>query len=287
MRIIAIDWSGAKIGAANRIWRADVVDGNLAYLANGFTQDELTAQLIDLAARDEPIVAGLDFAFSMPAWFLEQQRIPSAPELWRRVAADALGEEWLARCEPPFWGRPGSRRPQQADLFRRTERDTKHRTGFLPKSVFQIGGAGAVGTASLRGMRALHHLRRAGFRVWPFDDPGLCTMVEIYPRIFTGPVRKSDPEARAAHIASLQIDRPGRGVAANDPPTGDQPAPPDAIPATHIPAPHREAMIRSEDAFDAAISALHMWPHRHQLARLQPARDNIEQLEGAIFLPTP
>jgi hypothetical protein len=41
----------------------------------------------------------------------------------------------------------------------------------------------------------------------------------------------------------------------------------------------------TEDAFDAAVSALRMWEHRDQLARLQPARDDTSRLEGAIWLP--
>ncbi len=260
-RIIAIDWSGAMVGAAQRIWRADVVSGELVYLANGFSQDDVTAQLIELASAERGLAVGLDFAFSLPAWFLEHEHIANAPELWRRITEEDLGEAWLAACEPPFWGRRGSKKPLDGDgertLFRRTESDVHQATGFRPKSVFQIAGAGAVGTASLRGMRALHRLRGADFSIWPYDDPGAHNVVEIYPRVFTGAVRKSNPSAREAYISAR----------------------------AEIASRFRPAIIASEDAFDAAISALEMARHHEALTRLPPARDAIERLEGAIWLP--
>src|ERR1035438_6219537 len=45
--------------------------------------------------------------------------------------------------------------------------------GIAPKSPFQIGGAGAVGTGTLRGIPELERLHEAGFRVWPFEEPAL------------------------------------------------------------------------------------------------------------------
>jgi catechol 2,3-dioxygenase-like lactoylglutathione lyase family enzyme len=61
---------------------------------------------------------------------------------------------------------------------------------------FQIGGAGAVGTGSLRGMQHLADLAHAGFSIWPFDRPGWPLAVEIYPRLFTPGVVKSRHRAR-------------------------------------------------------------------------------------------
>src|SRR5207249_2347049 len=99
------------------------------------------------------------------------------------------------------------------------------------KSVFQIAGAGAVGTGSLRGMPALLDLRAAGFAIWPFDPPRLPMAVEIYPRWLTGRVNKSSPIARALYLATR---------------FGEE----------------NRALLRtaasSEDAFDAAVSALRM-----------------------------
>jgi len=256
MRIVAVDWSGAMVRPERRIWRADADDDGLAYLRNGCTADEIASQLIDLAGR-ETLAVGLDFAFSLPSWFLEREGIASAPELWAMAAAGGC-ERWLEACEPPFWGRPSSRKPADVEVYRRTEREVAARTGFLPKSAFQIGGAGAVGTASLRGMHILHRLRAEGFHVWPYDDPGSPLLVEIYPRVFTGPVRKSDPAARRALIDARYPALPERA---------------------------RQAMIASDDAFDAGVSALAIRGAQRDLATLQPARDEIERIEGAVWLP--
>ena len=45
--------------------------------------------------------------------------------------------------------------------------------GIQPKSPFQVGGSGSVGTGSLRAMEWLLKLWEGGFRVWPFEDAGL------------------------------------------------------------------------------------------------------------------
>ena len=240
-----------------RIWRADVVDGELVYLRNGFTADEVAEQLIEMKQQDPRMVVGLDFAFSMPAWFLEQRRIGSAHELWA-MAADGECERWLDVCGSPFWGRAGSTMPRDCELYRRTERDVEAATGFRPKSVFQIGGAGAVGTASLRGMPILHRLRSDGFRIWPYDDPGWPLVLEIYPRVFTGRVQKSNETARRALVADRY---PG------------------------ISLPYRDAAAASEDAFDAAVSALEMWRHTEELSSLPPPPDEVARVEGLVWFP--
>src|SRR5947207_2673911 len=82
------------------------------------------------------------------------------------------------------------RRPTLEEHLRRTDRDVPGIGGIRPKSVFQIGGAGAVGTGSIRGMSLLKRLSDAGFAVWPFDSAQFPLVVEIYPRLLTGSVKK-------------------------------------------------------------------------------------------------
>jgi hypothetical protein len=190
----------------------------------GLTRAAAADRLVALADRDDRLVVGLDFGFSLPAWYLAEVGIASAPELW--AAADRL-EGWLRACPAPFWGRPGRPRPRLPEPrhWRLTELATLPR----PKSMFQIGGAGAVGTASLRGMPVLDRLSRAGFAVWPMDRPRLPVVLEVWPRLCTGPVVKSRPEARRAWLA--------------------------ARPAGFGPRLLRVAEA-SADAFDAAASAL-------------------------------
>ena len=161
-------------------------------------------------------------------------------------------------CEPPFWGRPGRPRPDGPAHLRRTEAALAAVGGIRPKSSFQIGGAGSVGTGSVRGFPALARLQDAGFAIWPFDTPARPPVaVEIWPRTFTGPVVKSDATARAAYVD------------------------------LHLPqlAPDfRDAVVGSEDAFDAAVSAVVMSGHEPALRAL-PALDDA-QLEGRVWVPS-
>ena len=252
-RIIAIDWSGAITGAAKKVWLAEAVGGNIVRLECGRTRNQITEHLISLAADDEQLVVGLDFAFSMPEWFLRQRGFASAPQLWQRLAAGA-DERWLAACEPPFWGRPGCPKPPSVESGLRLSDAT-----MKAKSVFQIGGAGAVGTGSLRGMRELHHLREAGFHVWPFDLPAMPLLVEIYPRALTGPVNKSDWIRRTQFLSRERYDS--------------------------VDAPMRALAASTEDAFDAAVSAFEMDAHRDELSALPHVTHPQLRLEGAIWRP--
>lgn len=198
MRAIAIDWSGAHTGAEKKIWLAEAIENRLVRLENGRSREQAADYLVAEARRDPQMIVGFDFAFSLPAWFLEERALENARELWS--LADREAEGWLARCESPFWGRPGKSRPllgPERDHFRRTDTSVPNTGGIRPKSVFQIGGAGAVGTGSLRGMPILHRLTTAGFSVWPFDPPGWPLIIEIYPRLLTGPVNKSNAAARS------------------------------------------------------------------------------------------
>lgn len=246
MRVVAVDWSGAKgPAAAQKIVVAEVVEGELVRFEGGRTRERVVEDEIVRAGDGEPVVIGLDFAFSMPQWFLREQGYLTAGDLW---ADTDTHERWLAECPPPFWGLPGRPRP---DLGPRRH---LRRADVAPaKSVFQIGGAGAVGTGSLRGFGSLARLRAAGFAIWPFDPAGDRTVVEIYPRLLTGPVRKGDPFARLAYV-----ERHG--------------------------LPTRLAI--SEDAFDAGVSALAMWEGRDALAALPDAVDDIARTEGEIWAGT-
>src|SRR5437763_8641957 len=162
---IAVDWSGAARNERRTLAMAETVDGRVVEVAP-CSRLEVAERL--LAIEDDDVVVGLDFAFSFPTWFLDASGVGDPFPLWRDAARL---EGWLAACEPPFWGRPGCRRPVVAgrDEFRRTERALAD-LGRRPSSVFQVGGAGSVGTGSLRGMPLLARLADAGWNVWPFTN---------------------------------------------------------------------------------------------------------------------
>ena len=130
-------------------------------------------------------------------------------------------------------------------------------SGIRPKSVFQIGGAGAVGTGSIRGMPVLQQLSEHGFSIWPFSDLTPPGVIEIYPRLLTAAVNKSQRAHRERHLK------------------------------TGFPACDRliDEAVSSEDAFDAAVSALVMSRHVESLTTLRAARDSLARLEGAIWSP--
>jgi len=216
--------------------------GSLVDLSCGFDREGVGDRLVALATSCPDLVVGLDFAFSLPVWFLDQEGLENG-----LAVPEPVAERWLRECPPPFWGRPGHPRGPEPQ-HRRTELTLAPR----PRPVFQIGGAGAVGTGSLRGFPLLRRLRREGFAVWPFDQPRLPLVVEIYPRLLTGPVVKSRAAARAAYLH--RRGWPARAAA-------------------------------SEDAFDAAVSALTMDAHREELSTL-PAEDApVFRREGRIWSP--
>jgi len=281
--LIAIDWSGDASAAGQRrkiwvgVWRAGRV-----MLESGRTREELVEWLIGMAQQTPRMVVGVDFCFSYPAWFVREHGARSAVEFWEIVARH--GERWLSRecAEARFWGRVGTRRSGKKPAEFRGDAGTRRMLrladcecklaeqaaepelvrGIAPKSPFQIGGAGAVGTGTLRGIPLLGRLRAGGFAVWPFDRAGagvrLPMLLEIYPRLLTGPVKKSRREERVRYLRAM---------------TGRDVLTPKA----------RRAAEESEDAFDAAVSAVRMGARREEFARLRRLGDPIRQMEGKVW----
>jgi hypothetical protein len=250
MRAIAVDWSGREVRAEETLWLAEVLGGRLVTLENGRGRDELVAHLVTTTGPGSRTVVGIDFAFSFPKWWCDQQGWHDPSEVWSAMADH--GERVLADCAPPFWGRPG--RPNPVAVERRLRvTDTRG-----AKSVFQIGGSGAVGTGSIRGMPHLLTLAEHGFGFWPFGPVRWPLVVEIYPRALTGPVIKSRWASRHAFLF-------------------------EHFPAQ--PAAMLERAAGSEDAFDAAVSALVMAEHADQLAALRATTDPVVAIEGQIWRP--
>lgn len=299
-RLVGIDWSGRMDAAGQRrhIWAGvwtEGTDGSVTVgLEAGRTREEVAEWLMEMARETPRMVVSIDCCFSFPGWFLREHGCADMFAFWRKANA-GLAERWLAReCDEiapdeRFWGKP-HKRPEQfcgpgyRRMFRFADYDNKiaqalpggdaeraaKMRGITPKSPFQIGGSGSVGTGSLRAMRMLERLHEAGFRVWPLESAALSgarpkpLLVEMYTRLMTGAVAKSNPAARKRYLASRcktdAVYKPiGRAVL-------------------------RKAEA-SEDAFDALVSTMEMARHREEFAGLKATRDAELRLEGLTWRP--
>jgi hypothetical protein len=294
-RVVAVDWSGRVDVAGQRrhIWAGVWAAGEVT-LEAGRTREELVEWLIAMAQETPRMVVSLDCCFSFPAWFLAEHGCETVFEFWKKVA-EGQGERWLAgECEDVardvrFWGAP-HKRPEEfcGENFyrglRTTDMDNKVTPkmagedperaakvkGITPKSPFQIGGSGSVGTGSLRAMPFLLRMWEAGFRVWPYESALLNAakprplLVEMYTRLMTGAVAKSNEAARRRYIAAKRRSGGlyaglGRGVFAK--------------------------AYGSEDAFDALVSVLEMARWREEFAGLKATKDEVLRLEGITWRP--
>jgi hypothetical protein len=298
-----VDWSGDKgPGQRKKIWAGvwtrnprGKVEGGTVTLESGRSREELTDWLLAMAAETPRMVVSLDCCFSYPAWFLAEHRCASVFAFWRHVAA-GHGERWLgvdcpeADRDPRFWGRP-HKRPEifsgvgYPRMMRRTDMENKieqaleggdteraaKMKGITPKSPFQVGGSGSVGTGSLRAMPWLLKLWEGGFRVWPFEDAALASdapsplLVEMYTRLLTGPVRKSNPAARKAYLEDRKQT--------------------DAALYAGLPRAVLQSALASEDAFDALVCCLKMVRWQAEFAALRATPDPGLRLEGITWRP--
>lgn len=261
--VIAVDWSGALTGERRKLWMCEVRDGRVTRLEDGRTRDELADAVIAIGYTTPAVVAGFDFGFSLPEWFLRERELVDAHALWALAASD-VGTEWITKPVAPFWRHGGAQSTGGLASTRATEDATGDVVGRRPSSVFKLVGAGQVGVGSIRGMPTLTKLSAHGWAVWPFDDqrPGQPTAVEIWPRALyhDAKVTKSSVAEREKYLARYE---------------------------PNVPTQFRDLAIgkkdKEDDAFDALTAALAMWRGRASLAQLPPARDATERLEGRIW----
>ena len=267
LKCIAVDWSGAKGTGQQKkkIWVAEAANRELLRLESGRTRDEVVGVLVKAVQSQENLVIGLDFAFSFPQWYLQWQNLSSARELWELAGEE--GSDWIHNMTCPFWDGQKGERPEEFSrdtslAYRETESgiaDLKL-PDANPESVFKLVGHKQVGRGSILGQPFLLTLQKAGAAIWPFETPKIPVVIEIYPRLLTGRVKKTDRGARIDYLTRKYPD-----LDLNS-------------------SPARE-MVESDDAFDAGVSALVMSAHAGDFARLERATEPPKSLEGEIWSP--
>jgi len=121
-----------------------------------------------------------------------------------------------------------------------------------------------VGGQSVRGMPHLARLRNLGWSIWPFDPPGRCAIVEVFPRALWQAVSPTGGHADAEEMREAIASDLWPDFFA-----GDQ---------------TRFTTVRNEQAaFEAAFTAWSLWRSGGQLADV--SGDRTAQREGRIWLP--
>ena len=228
---IIVDWSASSRPSPTRpsenaIWWAFVHDGRHSAALYHRTRQDAESALIAFISNEvdcgRRVLAGFDFPFGYPAGVATQvtrRDDAGAFNLWDWLSAHIRDDERngnnrfkiaaMINClycgKGPFWGRP-----QKWDCpdipTRKTDRTTdcgvhpndmrvaeEHAKGS--KSVWQLFGAGSVGSQVLLGLGAINRIRKHAFLgqhtvVWPFDNglhvPGqksLLVVAEVYPSL--------------------------------------------------------------------------------------------------------
>ena len=237
-----MNWSGqADIAGQRRaIWTATARDGALTSLATGRDRREAVGAVLDALAAEPATIVGLDFAFSWPRWYLDARGLGEAEGAWEQAATLApLASRDLPR---PFWG-AGIRPLREAGLdareaYRVTEQAADAASAGARVEPSTRAATGPSASSRSAGCRSCAICWRAGAAVWPFDAPaGTAPVVaEIFPRMIA---------------RGLAPPSAGRGAAFRARVVG-------ALPEAALGrvAGARDRTLASQDAFDAAVSAI-------------------------------
>ncbi|MFY0692645.1 MAG: molybdopterin molybdenumtransferase MoeA [Paracoccaceae bacterium] len=209
---ITVDWSGGNdtgpTPRADAIWVCAAGEAPL-YLRNRISaEDWLKQRLAAERAAGRRVLVGFDFAFGYPEGFAKavtgsadplalwdwfEARVEDAPKSNNRFD---LAAELNARFPGigPFWGNglardienlPRKGRARYGSPF--SEKRAVEDVARGSFAVWQLSGAGAVGSQVIMGVPVLARLRRAfgtDLSVWPFEEAcGGIRLVEIWPSL--------------------------------------------------------------------------------------------------------
>ena len=252
---LIVDWSASSTPkrGADSIWSCVCRTGSSPEPpVNHPTRAAALAHLVDLlvAHPTDRVLVGIDMPYGYPAGFAASAGLTGTAPWWRtwchlaEAITDApdnannrfdVAAAWNAAVSDgpgPFWGTTSERhvRPSlsrtKAPGFphrglaehRHAELDVTRRTGLHPFSVWQLAGAGSVGSQTLVGIPVLHALRthpdlRERSVVWPFecgftDDPtagrpNAVVHAEIWPSSLGRPDPALHPVKDAGQVIAL------------------------------------------------------------------------------------
>ncbi|KJZ18046.1 molybdopterin-binding protein [Loktanella sp. S4079] len=223
--ILIVDWSGGNDRGprpkSDAIWACVAREGNAdepKYFRNRQLAEQwITSYLQSESHAGRRVLAGFDFSFGFPVgfghaltgsddplalWDWLEQHVQDGPSANNRF--DLAGQ--INSRFPgigPFWGnglrrdiphlpRKGSERT--CDIFPEKRAAEASAKGAFP--IWQLSGAGAVGSQVIMGLPMLARLRRAlDVSVWPFEK---CTssvvLAEIWPSLVASAIRDTMPE---------------------------------------------------------------------------------------------
>jgi hypothetical protein len=218
-RVIVVDWSGRATRSPvceskDAIWIGTCEHGSETqcyFRTRSEAAAWLTTTLSDggrhLVGFDFPMgypvglarrLTGTDGALALHGWLAG--RIVDGPDNANNrfeVAADINRQLGGAG---PFWGCPKSRpRPHLPSLKTvdytalglKEKRQVEHENPPA-KPVWQLLGAGSVGSQALLGIPFVHRLAKdTGAAIWPFDEPHDLTLAEVYPSLLARAVAAS------------------------------------------------------------------------------------------------
>ncbi|MFT6784510.1 MAG: molybdopterin molybdotransferase [Dinoroseobacter sp.] len=236
-RVLIVDWSGGNDRGAkpkkDAIWAA--FDGEEAqYFRNRQVFEVWLSEVLEAERRaGHRILIGFDFPFGFPAgiaahvtgradpfalWDWLAVRIEDAPKANNRfdVAADmnalfdGIGPFWGNGLARDIYGLPRKGLARTADVPERRVAEGVAKGAF---PLWQLAGAGAVGSQALMGLPVLARLRTrfgADLSIWPFEqNNGHICVIEVWPSLTvkgTPPVGKIK-DAWQVETVAMQIAR--------------------------------------------------------------------------------
>lgn len=231
-RIIVVDWSGRGTPSPARASRDAIWAGlceadrreEAYFRTRAEASDWLTARLAEggrqLVGFDFPMgypagfarrVTGRDEARALHGWLAE--RIEDGPDNRNNRFEVAAAINARLGGGGPFWGRPKARQiphlpPLKAvdySALGLAEKRRVERENPPAKPVWQLMGAGSVGSQALMGVPVVHRLAKvSGARVWPFEPSGPLILAEVYPSLLAPAVAAlGDPIPDRAQVRLL------------------------------------------------------------------------------------